>query len=236
MTAHVEELERINQDLRTFVHYASHDLQEPIRAVAGYSRLLAQQLGDSSDPEAQYLLGQILLATSSMSKLLKDLLDYSTLGDKRLQLEAVNTADIVQKVRGDLAREIAECDARIERADLPWVTADLVSLRLLFRCLLSNAIKFRRGSHPRIDIGARPGLHGVQFWVRDDGIGVPSEYHEEVFKPFRRLHTLDEFPGRGLGLAMARRILERYGSRIWLESNEVFGITVYFELPRGDRR
>jgi histidine kinase len=232
----VEELERINQDLRTFVHYASHDLQEPIRAVAGYSRLLAQQLGDASDPEAQYLLGKILLATSSMSTLLKDLLDYSTLGDKRFNLESVNSADIVQKVRGDLAREIADSDARIERGELPWVTADAVSLRLLFRCLLSNAIKFRRGSHPCIHIGARPGMQGVQFWVRDDGIGVPPEYHEEVFKPFRRLHTLDEFPGRGLGLAMARRILERYASRIWLESNEVFGVTVYFELPRGEKR
>lgn len=230
--ATMEELERINQDLRTFVHYASHDLQEPIRAVAGYSRMLAQQLGEASHPETQHLLGQILLATAGMSALLKDLLDYSTLGDKRFHLEAVNVADILQKVRGDLSREIQEADAVIDRAELPWVPADAVSLRLLLRCLLSNALKFRRGSHPRIEIGSRPSPTGVQFWVRDDGIGVPAEYHEEVFKPFRRLHTLDEFPGRGLGLAMAKRIMERYDSRIWLESNGVFGVTVYFELPR----
>lgn len=220
-----------DQDLRSFVHYASHDLQEPIRAVAGYCRLLAQQLGDQSEPETQYLLGQILLATSEMSTRLKDLLDYSTLSEVRYTLAAVSSADAFQRARTDLAEEIGRAEASIERGELPWVRADALSLRILFRCLLSNAVKFRRGSHPTIEVGSVTRADGVHFWVRDDGIGIPPVYHEEVFKPLRRLHTLDEIPGRGLGLAMARRILESYGKRIWLESNPTFGITVRFVLP-----
>ena len=219
------------QDLRSFVHYASHDLQEPIRAVAGYCRLLAHQLGDQSEPETQYLLGQILLATSEMSTRLKDILDYSTLSDNRQTLQAVSSADAFQRARADLAEEIGRAEARIERGELPWVMGDALSLRILFRCLLSNSIKFRRGSHPLIEVSSGRERDGIHFWLRDDGIGIPTLYHEEVFKPLRRLHTLDEIPGRGLGLAMARRIVESYGKRIWLESNPSFGITVHFVLP-----
>lgn len=220
--------------LRSFVLYASHDLQEPIRAVAGYSRLLAQRLGDQSDPETQYLLGQILLATSEMSTRLKDILDYSTLTDTCKAPQVVSSADALRRARADLSEEIARAEARIERGEMPWVRADALSLRILFRCLLSNALKFRRGSHPVIEIRSRSEDEGIHFWMSDDGIGIPSAYHEEVFKPLRRLHTLDEIPGRGLGLAMARRIVESYGKRIWLESNPLFGITVHFLLPSAE--
>jgi light-regulated signal transduction histidine kinase (bacteriophytochrome) len=229
VSADVAELERRVTDLRAFVHHASHDLQEPLRAVAGYSRLLVQHLGEATDPHSQYLLGQIMLATAEMSTLLKDLLDYATLAEKRWNWTRVHLADVLQRVRADLAREIEEAEARLERGDLGWVTGDPLALRLLLRCLLSNALKFRRGSHPLIEVGG----DGSEFWVTDDGIGVPERYHQEVFEPFRRLHTLDEIPGKGLGLAMARRIVERYGpqARIWMESNPVFGVTVRFRLP-----
>lgn len=218
-------------DQRSFVYYASHDLQEPVRAVTGYARMLAQQLGSEAEPESQYLVGQILLATAEMTTLLRDLLDYMDLGERRLILQPVNTADVLQKAKSDLAREIQQAEARVERGELPWVYADVLSLRLLFRCLLSNAVKFRRGSHPQIVVSSAPEGDTAHFRFTDDGIGIPEEFHEDVFLPFRRLHTLDEFPGRGLGLAMARRIVDRYGTRIWLESNPVFGVTVHFTLP-----
>lgn len=215
-----------HDDLRHFVHYASHDLQEPLRAVAGYSRLLVSHLGDSADGTTRQLLDQIVSGTTRMSSLLRDLLDFSTLGDVGWQTQRVNSAEVVSRVRSDLATEFRQAQAQLERGDLPWVDADPLGLRLLFRALLSNAIKFRRGSHPRIQVGSQRGV----FWVCDDGIGIPEHYQQEVFQPFRRLHTLDEHPGHGLGLALAWRIVERHGGRIWIQSNPTFGITVFFDL------
>lgn len=213
-------------DLRNFVHYASHDLQEPLRAVAGYSRLLRQHLAATADTTTTRLLEQIMSGTSRMSSLLKDLLDFSTLGDLGWHVQRVNTAEILNQARADLATEFRECQAQLVRDELPWAMADPLALRLLLRALLSNALKFRRGSHPQIRVGAREGT----FFIADDGIGIPERYHQEVFQPFRRLHTLDEQPGHGLGLALAQRIVERHGGRIWIESNSDQGITVFFQL------
>lgn len=213
-------------DLRNFVHYASHDLQEPLRAVSGYSRLLHQHLGPTADQTTTRLLEQILSGTRRMSSLLKDLLDFSTLGDLGWHVQRVNSAEVLNQARADLAGEFRECQAVLERDEMPWIQADPLALRLLFRALLSNSLKFRRGSHPHIRVGARDGT----FWVSDDGIGIPERYHQEVFQPFRRLHTLDEHPGHGLGLALAQRIVERHNGRIWIESNPTMGITVFFQL------
>ena len=217
------------EQLRHFVHYASHDLQEPLRAVSGYSRLLSNHLGEQADATTQRLIEQIIGGANRMSSLLKDLLDFSTLGEIGWQVQRVNAAEQLTRARSDLAQEMRDSQATIERDELPWVNADPLALRLLFRALLSNAIKFRRGSHPHIRVGARDNL----FWVCDDGIGIPTLYHQQVFEPFRRLHTLDEHPGHGLGLALAQRIVQRHGGRIWIESNVTFGITVYFHLEGG---
>ena len=215
-----------DEQLRHFVHYASHDLQEPLRAVSGYSKLLSHHLGEGADTTTRRLLEQIVSGTNRMSSLLKDLLDFSTLGELGWQVQPVSSAEQLTRARSDLAQEIRDAQALLEREELPWVNADPLALRLLFRALLSNAIKFRRGSHPQIRVGAR----GQTFWVRDDGIGIAPTYHDQVFEPFRRLHTLDEHPGHGLGLALAQRIVQRHGGHIWIESNQEFGITVYFRL------
>ncbi len=214
------------EQLRHFVHYASHDLQEPLRAVSGYSKLLSNHLGDRADATTQRLLKQIVSGTTRMSSLLKDLLDFSTLGEIGWQVQRVNSAEQLTRARADLAQELRDSQAIIERDELPWINADPLAVRLLFRALLSNAIKFRRGSHPHIRVGS----HDNTFWIGDDGIGIAPAYHEQVFEPFRRLHTLDEHPGHGLGLALAQRIVQRHGGRIWIESNPTFGITVFFQL------
>lgn len=215
-----------DHQLRHFVHYASHDLQEPLRAVSGYSKLLSSHLGEQADPTTRRLIEQIVSGTTRMSSLLKDLLDFSTLGELGWQVQRVNSAEQLTRARSDLAQEMRDSQALLERDPLPWVNADPLALRLLFRALLSNAIKFRRGSHPRIHVGAR----AETFWIRDDGIGIAPAYHAQVFEPFRRLHTLDEHPGHGLGLALAQRIVQCHGGDIWLESNQDFGITVHFRL------
>lgn len=217
------------EQLRHFVHYASHDLQEPLRAVSGYAKLLSSHLGGAADSTTQRLLEQIVGNTNRMSSLLKDLLDFSTLGEIGWQVQRLNSAEQLTRARSDLALELRASQAVIERDELPWVDADPLALRLLFRALLSNAVKFRRGSHPHIQVGS----HEKTFWVRDDGIGIAEAYHKVVFEPFRRLHTLDEHPGHGLGLALAQRIVMRHGGRIWLESNPTFGITVFFQLEGG---
>ncbi|MBX3170025.1 MAG: hypothetical protein KF760_21650 [Candidatus Eremiobacteraeota bacterium] len=218
------------EQLRHFVHYASHDLQEPLRAVSGYSKLLSSHLGDRADATTQRLIEQIVSGATRMSSLLKDLLDFSTLGEIGWQIQRVNSAEQLTRARSDLAQELRDSQAIIERDELPWIDADPLAVRLLFRALLSNAIKFRRGSHPHIRVGS----HQNTFWVCDDGIGIAPAYHQQVFEPFRRLHTLDEHPGHGLGLALAQRIVERHGGRIWIESNPTFGITVFFQLE-GER-
>lgn len=217
---------RTEDQLRHFVHYASHDLQEPLRAVSGYSKLLSTHLGDAADSTTRRLLDQIVSGTTRMSSLLKDLLDFSTLGELGWQIQRVNSAEQWTQARSDLAQELRDSQAVLERDELPWIEADPLALRLLFRALLSNALKFRRGSHPHIHVGYR----NKTFWLRDDGIGIPAAYHEQVFEPFRRLHTLDEHPGHGLGLALAERIVQRHGGSIWIESNPGFGITVSFRL------
>lgn len=214
------------EQLRHFVHYASHDLQEPLRAVSGYSKLLSTHLGDQADATTQRLLEQIVSGTTRMSSLLKDLLDFSTLGELGWQVQRVNSAEQLTRARSDLAQELRDSQAVIEREELPWINADPLAVRLLFRALLSNAIKFRRGRHPHIRVGSQDRT----FWVKDDGIGIAPPYHQQVFEPFRRLHTLDEHPGHGLGLALAQRIVQRHGGRIWIESNPTFGITVFFQL------
>lgn len=230
------ELNRENRELKRFVYLASHDLQAPLRAIRGFAQQLSDRLGSEYDPEAQRLLQHIGGGAERMSSLLKDLLDYSTLSDGHWRLQPVCSAHCLAQARADLGLEFRQCEAVFQRGELPWVEADAGALRILFRVLLSNAIRFRRGSHPHIETASRPSESGNLFWVKDDGIGIPERYHCEVFQPFRRLHTLDEYAGQGLGLTMAHRIVSRLGSRIWIESNSGFGITVYFEIPRNQVR
>lgn len=225
------ELSQKNRELKRFVYLASHDLQAPLRVIRGFIQQLGERLGPEYDPETQRLLQQVGDGAERMSGLLKDLLDYTLLGDGDWRMQPVSCAHSLQQARADLALEFRQCEAVFERGEMPWVEADSGAMRILFRVLLSNAIRFRRGSHPRIEVASRPTQAGSLFWVRDDGIGIPQRYHSEVFQPFRKLHTLDEYAGQGLGLTMAHRIVSRLGSKIWIESNPGFGITVFFEIP-----
>lgn len=229
------ELRRINEELHHFAHFASHELQEPLRAVAGYSRLLQQRAQDVLDDKSSGYLQRIQEATERMSSLTRDLLEFAELGARGLDLQRVNAAELLNQARHELGPLFEEARASLRRDELPWLEGDPLLLRLVFRSLLSNAVTFRRGSHPVVEVGARSDQGNVLLWFKDDGIGVPAEYCQEVFQPFRRLHTLEEYPGTGMGLALARRAVERHGGEIWMEPNAGLGVTVWVRLPTRGR-
>lgn len=233
LSQQVSDLERRNHELWQFVHHASHDLREPLRTASGYSQLLSEHLKRSNDEQVLQYIDRIRNATARMTTLLQDLLEYAQINERPRARQPVNSADVFNHARSDLAQAIKEARANLVRGELPWIEGDPVGLRLLFKALLSNAIKFRRGSHPTIEVGSQHlDERTVRFFFRDDGVGIRPDYLDKVFEPFRRLHTLDEFPGSGLGLSLARRIVEREGGRIWIEPNKGFGVTVYLELHK----
>ncbi|MBI3926694.1 MAG: hypothetical protein HY319_14230 [Armatimonadetes bacterium] len=234
LTLQNQELQRINGELHDFAVIAAHELQEPMRALRGYARLLRERLPANADVDSY--LERIMEAASRMSSLTSDILRYAESSNVAIPRQRLNPAELLAQAREDLAEELRDSGARVERDVLPWVEGDPIALRMVYKNLLSNAIKFRRGSRPIIQVGAREGDAEILFWVRDDGIGIPREFCEEVFLPFRRLHTLEEYPGSGMGLTVARRLLERHGGRIWIEPRPEGGVTVFFTLASGGAR
>lgn len=227
-----EELERINDELRRFVHLTANELLEPLRAVRGYTELLEARLPQNIDPEVLGFTHRIAASGDRLSKVLRDLLDYAMLSSAALLTEQVNMADVFSQAKAELQTLIRRSRANITRQELPYVAGDPAALRTLLKCLLTNALTFRR-SDPEIELGYRINGSRHLFWVRDDGIGIDEEYLEEVFQPFRRLHTLDEYGGTGLGLTVARSVVERHAGNIWIQSVLGAGTTVFFELPGG---
>jgi len=224
-------LERSNQDLERFTVIAAHDLQEPLRMVASYTEILAEEyrgrLGDAAD---QY----IHFATDGarrMQGLLDDLLVYSrvTFQDSNATT-FVATAPVVE-VLADLRLRIEEAGATVRYGELPAVHADRLQVRQLFQSLISNAIKFRGAEAPWVEVSGRVEGEHVLFVVRDNGIGFEMRHATRIFEIFQRLHTPAQYPGRGIGLAICKRIVERHGGRIWAESAPGAGAAFRFTLP-----
>lgn len=226
LTQQVLELQRVNGELRRFVHLAANHLQEPLRALDGYSRMAQAHV---THPTAKLPVTRIREAAQRLTSVVADLLDYSKPGGTNFT--PVNLDAVIGQARSDLESELKACQARLSRDRLGWVEGDASALRLVFRNLLSNAIKFRRGCRPRIHIGCREVGDLLELTFVDDGIGLPQDRLEEVFEPFRRLHTLEEYPGTGLGLTIARSIVERHRGRLRLESNHFNGTTAIVLLP-----
>lgn len=230
------ELARSNEDLRQIAHVASHDLQEPLRVVAGYARLLSRELEGGLDEEAAEFIRQILAGTERMQRLIRDLHDYSRVHTHARRFEAVALGDALDWARASLARAIQEADASLTVDALPSVDADAAQMGQLFQHLLANAIRFRSDRPLEIHVGVHghPGEWHIR--VRDNGIGIMQESHSRVFEIFQRLHVGDECEGTGIGLAICRRIVERHDGRIWVESSPGQGATLIFALPRRKTR
>lgn len=225
------ELARSNAELEQFAYVASHDLQEPLRAVASCVQLLQRRYQGQLDARADELIQHAVEGPRRMQALIDDLLAYSRVGTRGRPFEPTDCSTLVQGVLGDLEVPIRESGAVVSVGPLPVVMADPTQLGQLVQNLVSNALKFRGDQAPAIQIGAeRTGGMWV-FSIRDNGIGIAPEYQERIFGIFQRLHTRREYPGTGIGLAICQKIVERHGGRIWVESAVGQGSIFYFTIP-----
>ncbi len=224
-------LQRSNQELERFAYVASHDLREPLRMVTRFSQLLAERYRGKLDEDADEFIGYITEGAARMDMLVNDLLEYSRVGSRARPLERTNLNLVLGEALRNLAVSIEENDADIRWEVLPTVLADHTQMIQVFQNLLSNAIKFRGEEPPVIRIGAWQDGDAWLITVKDNGIGIDPLYAEKVFEIFQRLHNRDKYPGTGIGLAICRRIVERHGGRIWVESAEGEGSAFAFTLP-----
>ena len=228
------ELSRSNAELQEFAYIASHDLQEPLRAVSGYIKLLKTEYIDRLDSTAHEYVDSALDGAIRMRGLIEDLLTYSRVGTRELTLSKVDCHKVVQEVISNLPTLIEESQADIIDRDLPSIVADRTQLVQLFQNLLINAIKFRHpNTAPKIVIKAEStdNNHWL-FSLTDNGIGIKTEYFDRIFKIFKRLHTSREFAGTGVGLALCRKIVKRHGGKIWVESKLGEGSTFFFTMAQ----
>ena len=227
-----EALERSNADLQQFAYVTSHDLQEPLRAIHTYTQLLAGRYKNIFDEEGVHFLSYIAGSASRMDRLIRDLLTYSrVVNQDPPPFEQVPLGPVVQWAMMNLQHAMTEADALIEFDNLPEVYGDRTELIQLFQNLLSNAIKYRGQERPVIQIHGEEMPDGMYtISVSDNGIGIAPEYHDRVFGLFKRLHG-HEYPGTGLGLAICKRIVEKHGGRIWVESSAGKGAKFVFTLP-----
>jgi light-regulated signal transduction histidine kinase (bacteriophytochrome) len=226
-----QELARSNRDLEQFAYVASHDLQEPLRMVAIYTQLLAERYQGRLDSDADKYIHYAVDGALRMQKLVQDLLAFSRVGRPEVALQSADCNAVLQAGLKNLEAAIQESGAVVEHAQLPVVMADSPQLVQVFQNLISNAIKFRGSGPPSIRVSAETKGKEWVFSVADNGIGIAPEHVESVFVIFRRLNTRAEYPGNGIGLSICKKIIERHGGRIWVESEVGHGSTFRFTLP-----
>ena len=242
LAVHTEELERSNRDLEQFAYVASHDLQEPLRAISGCVQVLEKRYAAQLDSHGHELIAHTVEGVGRLRELIDGLLAYarvSHLGNEAELLrlgpgatQPVSSGAALSAALQQLESAIEETGAVVvEQTEMPMVFAGHGQLVQLLQNLIGNAIKYRNAAVPRIDISARRKDEGWIFGVRDNGIGIEPQYFERIFSIFQRLHTRDEYPGAGIGLAICKRIVTQAGGSIWIESELGKGSTFYFTLP-----
>ncbi|NTU78762.1 MAG: PAS domain S-box protein [Chloroflexales bacterium] len=227
----LEELQRSNADLEQFAYVASHDLQEPLRAVTGMVQLLQQRYGGQLDARADEYIGLAVEAAARMQALINDLLTFSRLQRRAQPFAPITLENVLTSAQANLQVAIAESGAVITHDLLPTVRADAVQLTQLFQNLLGNALKFRAEEAPRIHVSATRRERAWCLAVRDNGIGIAPDYFERIFVIFQRLHPRRAYPGTGIGLALCKKIVEHHGGQIWVESHLGHGATFFFTIP-----
>lgn len=230
----LSDLTSSNADLQQFAFIASHDLQEPVHAVSSYLKLLSRRLKGTLDPETEGFVDSAMNGMSRMESMIKDLLELSRVSTSGEAFEMVDSGALLDNALENLSASIKESGASVKVDKLPMVNADQAQLVRLFQNLVGNALKFRRvDAVPVIEIGAVESSEVWVFSVKDNGIGIAPENMENVFVIFQRFHK--EYPGTGIGLAICKKIVERHGGRIWVESTQGKGSVFYFSLPKARR-
>lgn len=221
-----------NQELEKFAYVVSHDLQAPLRSIQMFAELLAQEYRDKLNSQADEYIDYITDSAERMQTLIKDLLAYCRAGKNEQTWIYIDLNDVVNNVLRDLEASIKESKAKIKIERLPTIQANPREISQLFQNLISNGIKFRGKDTPRIEINAQSQQQQWLIAVKDNGIGIEPQYQDKIFQIFQRLHNLEEYPGTGVGLAICQKIVERYGGKIWVESQPERGSTFYFTLPQ----
>ena len=226
------QLARSNAELQQFSYAISHDLQEPLQLVTRYGQLLVDEQGPKLDAGAQRWLAHMLTAVARMQAMINDVLEYSRVETRGQGFAPVDFAAIVGEAIANLQAAIDESKATVSSHALPRVAADSRQMVQLFQNLIGNAVKFRTATAPRVQISAVEAEDAWVFAVMDNGIGIAPEQLDRIFGMFQRLHGSSEYPGTGIGLALAKRIVERHGGQIWATSQPGEGSTFYFSIPK----
>lgn len=221
-------LTQSNIDLQQFAFVASHDLQSPLRQISGFVQLLQKEYNDKLDDEAREWIGYTVDGVEKMQTLIRDLLTFSRVESRSAPFEAVDLEEIVDSAMGIYAND----EASITRGPLPTIAGDPSQLEHVFQNLIGNGIKYKGAELARVHVAAEEQDEHWVIGVRDNGLGIDPKHHERIFEMFRRLHTAEEYPGTGIGLAVCRRIVNRHGGRIWVESEKGNGATFKFTLPK----
>jgi light-regulated signal transduction histidine kinase (bacteriophytochrome) len=236
------DLARSNAELERFAYVASHDLQEPLRMIASYTQLLERRYKERLDQDAHEFIAYAVDGATRMQVLINDLLAYSRVGTRGKPFALTDCEEVLNRTLSNLKVAIEESYADVTHSPLPRVMGDPTQLTQLLQNLINNAIKFRRKDEkPRVHIGAtlekKPDAAGEEhgpfwhFWVSDNGIGIDPKFYERIFVIFQRLHTRDQYAGTGIGLSVCKKIVERHGGKIWVESEPGKGATFHFTVP-----
>jgi light-regulated signal transduction histidine kinase (bacteriophytochrome) len=231
LAQHTRELAHSNAELQRFAYVVSHDLQEPLRMVSSYLQLLSQRYKGKLDADADDFIGYAVDGAERMRKLINDLLTYSRVSTHGKDFEPTDCCVVLKKTLANLQVAVEESNAVVTYDPLPTVMGDEVQLVQLLQNLIGNAVKFHGEELPHVHISAEKKEKEWVFFVRDNGIGVEPEYVERIFGMFQRLHSREKYPGTGMGLAICRKIVERHGGHIWVESEPGNGSTFRFTLP-----
>lgn len=226
----MEDLRRSNEDLQQFAYVASHDLQEPLRAIVSFSQLLEDRYQEIIDKDGKEFIHFITDGAKKMNTLIKDLLSYSRITTQAQPSKIINLEKILKDALFNVQESIKESGAVITHDKMPILKVDKTQFIQLFQNLLSNAIKFRREEPPRIHIGVKKINDEWLFSIKDNGIGIESKFFHKLFNIFYRLHTKEEYSGTGIGLPICKKIVQRYGGNIWVKSEIGKGSTFFFTI------
>ncbi|MGZ7108726.1 MAG: ATP-binding protein, partial [Methanobacterium sp.] len=228
----IDELERSNEELQSFAYITSHDLQEPLRTMGNYAGLLKHRYGGQLDSDADDFLDFMASGAARLQDMITGLLEYSSVGTQGGVFKKFNAEEALNTALTNLKSPIEECHTEITHDPLPEITADKSQITRVFQNLISNALKFRKkGIRPKIHISARKKGNEYVFSVSDNGIGLEEQYSDRIFEVFKRLHTIGEYQGAGIGLAIIKRIIDLHNGRVWVESEFGVGSTFYFTIP-----